>query len=188
MSELAFWECLYTAGHDAAVLEPAGVGWLLHGTAVFRHDDGPAQVSYAVEIDADWRSRRGHVQGWLGGQRFDHVIERRDDGWHLDGRHQQGLAHLVDLDFGFTPATNLQQLRRVALWPGQAADIPVAWFDLQETRLVELPQHYACLDATSYRYATPQGPYQAVLEIAPNGFCSLYPELWRMAEMKNAGA
>lgn len=181
MTELAFWECLYTAGHDSAALEGRGAdgGWLLHGTAVFRHNEGPARVNYTVEIDAGWQSRRGSVQGWLGGQRFDHVIERRADGWYLDGR-SQGLAHLADLDFGFTPATNLQQLRRAALQPGQAADIPVVWFDLTQTGLTELPQHYACLDGTAYRYATPQGPYEAVLEIAPNGFVKLYPGLWRM--------
>lgn len=181
MTALAFWECLYTAGHDSAAVERRGAdgGWRLHGTAVFRHPAGPARVSYAVEIDAGWQSRRGSVQGWLGGQRFEHVIERHADGWSLDGRHQ-GLSHLVDLDFGFTPATNLLQLRRTALQPGQAADIPVVWFDLKQTGLVELPQHYACLDGSAYRYATPQGPYEAVLEIAPNGFVKLYPELWRM--------
>ena len=181
MPELAFWECLYTAGHDSAVLDRAGDGWRLHGTTVFRHDDGPARVSYAVEIAANWQSRRGTVRGWLAGRRFEHLIERRNNGWHLDGR-SFGLAHLVDLDFGFTPATNLQQLRRVALQPGQAADIPVVWFDLKQTTLIELPQHYACLDGEAYRYASPQGPYEAVLEIAPSGFTKLYPELWRMPE------
>lgn len=182
MTELAFWECLYTAGHDAAALERRGLdGFLLHGMAVFRHDDGPARVNYAVEIDGDWQSRRGQVTGWLAGRQFDHVIERRAEGWYLDGRHQ-GLTHLVDLDFGFTPATNLQQLHRAALEPGQAADIPVAWFDLTQTGLIELPQHYARLDGAAYRYASPQGPYEAVLEIAPSGFVRLYPGLWRMAE------
>jgi hypothetical protein len=70
----------------------------------------------------------------------------------------------------------------MALQPGQAADIPVVWFDLKQTRLIELPQHYACLDGEAYRYASPQGSYEAVLEIAPSGFVRLYPDLWRMAE------
>lgn len=183
MTELTLWECLYTAGHDSAALErhDSDGHWRLQGMAVFRHDDGPACVHYSVDLDARWHSRRGSVQGWLAGRRFEHMIERRENGWHLDGSNH-GLAHLVDLDFGFTPATNLQQLRRMALQPGQAADIPVVWFDLGETRLIELPQHYACLDGEAYRYASPQGPYEAVLEIAPNGFVRLYPDLWRMAE------
>ena len=181
MADFAFWECLYTPGHDAACLSRHGeAGWLLRGTAVFRHEAGPACVNYAIEIDARWQSRRGTVQGYLADRPLDHVIEHRPEGWHIDGRLIDGLGHMQDLDYGFTPATNLQQLRRVALKPGQAADIPVVWFDLDATGLIELPQHYACLDGAAYRYASPQGPYEAILEIAPNGFVQLYPQLWRM--------
>lgn len=183
MADFAFWQCLYTPGHDAACLLPgANGGWSLRGTAVFRHAVGPACVNYTVELDRDWQTIWGSVQGWLADRTFDHVIERRADGWQLDGEPAAGLDHLVDLDFGFTPATNMQQLRRMALQPGEAADIPVVWFDLGATELIELPQHYACLDGTAYRYASPQGPYEAVLEIAPNGFAKLYPDLWRMEE------
>lgn len=182
MADCAFWQCLYTPGHDAACLTHQGVeGWLLHGTTVFRHKAGPARINYAVEIDTTWQSRRGIVQGWLANRRVDHVIERATDSWWLDGR-PIGLAHLVDLDFGFTPATNLQQLRRAALQPGEIIDMSVAWFDLDETSLTDLPQHYECLDASTYRYASPSGPYEAVLEIAPNGFTRVYPELWQMVD------
>lgn len=178
----AIWECLYTPGHDAACLTRRGTdGWLLRGTAVFRHDAGPACVDYAVEIDAAWESRRGIVQGYLAGRRLEHMIERTSEGWRLDGR-LVGLGHLADLDFGFTPATNLQQLRRAALKPGQAIDMAVAWFDIGETGLTALPQHYERIDATSYRYASPTGPYEAVLELAPNGFTKTYPQLWRLVD------
>lgn len=183
MTDCAFWECLYTAGHDAACLTRRDSdGWLLHGTAVFRHEAGPARVNYAVEIDSAWQSRRGTVQGFLVDRRLDHVIERRPEGWRLDGRLIAGLGGLLDLDYGFTPATNLQQLRRVALRPGQAIDMTVVWFDLGAESLIELPQHYECLDAGRYHYVSPAGPYEAVLELAPSGFTKHYPELWRMAD------
>lgn len=181
-TELAFWECLYTPGHDAACLTRHGAdGWLLHGAAVFRHPAGPARIDYAVEIDAAWQSRRGTVRGYLAGRQVNHLIERRHDGWHLDGR-SQGLSTLPDLDFGFTPATNLQQLRRAALRPGQAIDMAVAWFDLDAANLVALPQHYERLDGARYRYNSPDTPYAAVLELAPNGFARVYPGLWRMVD------
>lgn len=180
--KLAFWECLYTPGHDAACLTCHGAnGWLLHGTAVFRHPAGPTRVDYAVEIDDAWQSQRGTVRGFLAERRVEHLIERRDDGWYLDDR-PQGLSALVDLDFGFTPATNLQQLHRAALQPGQAIDMAVAWFDLEATGLTALPQHYERLDATRFRYNSPDTPYEAVLELAPNGFARVYPGLWRMVE------
>ena len=35
-------------------------------------------------------------------------------------------------------------------------------------------------DATTYQYAAPSVPYEATLEMAPNGFVKTYPGLWAM--------
>ena len=48
---------------------------------------------------------------------FVHEIRRDDAGWRLNGVRVEGLEHLVDLDYGFTPATNVLQLSRIALKP-----------------------------------------------------------------------
>ncbi len=87
---------------------------------------------------------------------------------------------MVDLDFGFTPATNMLQLSRIALKPGQRADFPVAWLDLDSVSLIELPQIYERRSEATYWYAAPTVPYQALLEIAPSGFVQSYPGLWRL--------
>ena len=126
MNAHAIWRRLDAPGHDAALLTPTEAGWSLTGAAVFSHRGEPACVSYGVELDAGWRTRRGTVTGFLGGRRFDHAISRDADGWRLDGVLIEGLAHLVDLDYGFTPATNLQQLRRLDLAPGQSAAVDLA--------------------------------------------------------------
>jgi hypothetical protein len=179
--QTAFWRCLYTEGHDCAVLAPALTGWHLNGMAVFRSDDGPIAVTYTVEIDDAWLTRRGSVRGFAGGRRFFHSIERKEDGWTLDGK-PNGLATLTDLDFGFTPATNLQQLRRAALQVGERAEFSVAWFDIGKKKLVDLPQIYERRDQTHYWYESPTASYAAMLEIDASGFARVYPELWEMEE------
>ncbi len=180
MSEFAMWRRLDAPGHDAALLVRSDSGWSLRGTAVFKHHAGPACITYSVEIDASWRTRRGRVQGFLGGRTLDYAISREADGWYLDGALVGGLEHLWDLDYGFTPATNLQQLRRIAVVPGEAADFPVAWFDIDATTLIELPQRYERRGETTYLYRAPTIPYEGVLDLAPNGFVAAYPHLWRM--------
>ena len=183
----AFWRCLYTPGHDSAVLAPALVGWHLTGMAVFQGDEGPVSVSYTVEIDEAWLVRRGNVRGFSGGRRFFHSIERTADGWTLDGK-PNGLSHLTDLDYGFTPATNLQQLKRAALQVGERAEFSVAWFDIGKKALAELPQIYERRDETHYWYELPTGYYEAMLEIDPSGFARVYPELWQMEDRPSAGS
>jgi uncharacterized protein len=180
LSEFAAWMRLDRPGCDAASLRSSGDGWLLKGATAFDHDGGAAAVAYQVEVDAGWRTRRGVISGCLGEQTIQHEIRRDDQGWTLNGIAVRGLEHLVDLDYGFTPATNVLQLSRLALKPGQRAEVPVVWFDLDSASLVELPQTYEWRSEASYWYEAPTVPYRAMLDIAPNGFVQSYPGLWRL--------
>lgn len=182
VSAFAAWTRLDRPGRDAALLRPVDGGWLLQGAAAFEHDGGSAAVAYRVEVDALWRTRRGIVSGFLGDKTIQHETRRDDRGWTPDGGAIQGLGRLVDLDFGFTPATNVLQLSRVALKPGQRAEVPVAWFDLDGASLIELPQSYERRGEASYWYEAPTVPYEALLEISPSGFVRAYPGLWRLID------
>jgi uncharacterized protein len=167
-------------GRDAALLRPLGGGWLLQGAAAFEYDCGSLAVAYQVEVDAHWETKRGLISGFFGDQTIQHEIRRDDAGWSQNGVRAAGLEHLVDLDYGFTPATNVLQLSRIALKLGQTAEVPVVWFDLDSATLTELPQRYERRGESSYWYEAPTVPYRALLEIAPNGFVRSYPDLWRL--------
>ncbi|MDF7773856.1 putative glycolipid-binding domain-containing protein [Sphingomonas sp. AOB5] len=178
MGETAFWKTLHTTGHDAALLAEAGKGWRLSGTAVFLHEGAPACLHYALDLEPDWSTRRGRIDGFVGTKPVSRRIERDAEGWTLDGVRQTGVAHCVDLDLGFTPATNCPQLKRMGLSVGQSASIDVAWLDVESDTLIALPQIYKRTGNDTYDYNSPQGPYLATLHIAANGFVSDYPGLW----------
>jgi uncharacterized protein len=180
VSQFAAWMPLDRPGRDAALLRPIDGGWLLQGAASFDHDEGSAVAAYQVEADARWETKRGLISGFLGDKPIQHEIERDNTGWRLNGAWIEGLEHLVDLDYGFTPATNVLQLSRIALRPGERAEVPVAWFDLDSASLIELPQVYERRGESTYWYEAPTVPYQGLLEIAPNGFVQSYPGLWRL--------
>ncbi len=175
----ALWRRLDRPGHDAAFLRPHGDGWLLSGVAVFLDDAGPASIAYSVAADRHWNTIRGNVTGFAGRRSIDCDIRREADRWRLNGVAIEGLAHLLDLDLSFTPATNLLQLRRAAPQVGEKVSLPAAWFNLDEATLTELPQVYERLDETRYAYVAPTVSYEGLLEIASDGFIETYPNLWR---------
>lgn len=180
METSVLWRRQDEPGHDAARLSRSEMGWRLQGATVFRSMNGPACLEYAVDLLPDWTTRRGQVQGFIAGRVINHEITRGDNGWSLDGTQVPGLDALRDLDLGFTPATNLPHLRRLDLPPGEGADLPVAWFDLDGGGLTELPQRYHRLDRTRYQYDAPTVPYSAVLQVAESGFVAEYPGLWTL--------
>ena len=69
-----------------------------------------------------------------------------------------GLGHLVDLDYGFTPATNILQLQRAVPDNRETFDLPAAWFDIHDATLTELPQTYQRAGQRAYRYTAPSVP------------------------------
>jgi hypothetical protein len=175
----ALWRRLDTPGHDACRLVRQADGWRLEGTAVFRQDARPARLDYRIACDRSWRTVRGEVHGWLAGDSVRHEVERSGDGiWTLDGRAQAGLERCVDLDLGFTPATNLLQLRRIALAAGEGADVPVAWLDVEQNALAALPQRYERRSETTYWYESSSAGYRGLLEVDAAGFVRRYPGLW----------
>ena len=178
----ALWQRLDSPGHDAAWLERSPDGWVLQGTAVFRRGDAPACLAYEVVCDPSWVTIRGSVRGRLGDDRVAHELTRNASGWAVDGEPVAGLGDLVDLDFGFTPATNLLQLRRVGLAIGEAVDVTVAWFEGESASkaLVRLPQRYERRSEDTYWYESPTTDYTGELVVGADGFARRYPGLWEV--------
>ena len=184
-SETILWRRLDAPGHDACRLDATDDGWRLDGAAVFRDETGAiARLDYRVSLDPEWRARWGSVHGWIGERALELTVERTAEGvWSLDGTVVPGLEHCVDLDYGFTPATNLSQLRRIALGVGYHADVPVAWLDAPAGTLGLLEQRYQRRSAEEYEYDAPRFDYSAVLVIAPSGFARRYPGLWEAEQL-----
>jgi hypothetical protein len=175
------WRRLDLPGHDACRLTEGDEGWTLEGTAVF-HDESPARLSYRVEGGPDWRTRCGLVRGWIGSRSVRVEIRRGEDGgWSLDGNPiaiVEDPADLTDLDLGFTPATNLVPIRRLALEVGDASEAPAAWLDAKTGRVELLVQRYERRSESTYWYEAPSAGYAELLEVDACGFVRSYPRLW----------
>src|SRR5947208_929567 len=108
------WRRVDVPGHDECSLWRMADGWRLLGTAVFTLDDEQCQLSYVVECDSVWMTRAATVEGWRGREALSIAIERLPGGgWKLNGVMQPAVNGCIDVDLGFTPATNLIPLRRL---------------------------------------------------------------------------
>jgi hypothetical protein len=174
------WRRLDTPGHDACRLDQSDAGWMLSGAAVFQHDGLPAWLTYDVACDHEWRTLHAHVHGSLrsASVRFD--IRRSDQGvWTMNETVAPGLEECLDLDLGFTPATNLLPLCRLGLVIGQSANAPAAWLDPATASLDLNPQRYERRSNDAWWYEAPRFDYRALLLVSPTGFVRSYPGLWQ---------
>ena len=174
----ATWRRLDIPGTDTCYLVKDAAGWHLHGDASF----GDTRLRYELTCDSGWRSLHGHVLGTIGRRSIVSRLVREPNGaWSMNGQLVAGTEGLVDLDYAFTPATNLPQLKRVNLAIGGAADVPAAWLDLDTGLLTRLEQRYERRSETEYWYESPTTGYSGMLVIGADGFATTYPGLWQAA-------
>lgn len=118
------WRRLDQPGHEAARLVRQQGGWELAGSAVFAHEGQPARLDYLVVCDAGWRTRSVRILGWVGSTPV--ALELQADGahrWQLNAAECPTVAGCLDVDLGFSPATNLLPIRRLGLPVDGAADV-----------------------------------------------------------------
>ena len=154
-------------------------GWRLAGLVILPIGAEPAEIRYGVGLDPGWRTRRAEVT-------IDHNAGRRtitfaadgEGGWKVDGASTEPLDGCIDVDLGFTPATNTLPIRRLGLEVGESRSLPVAWLAFPELTVRPLTQTYTRLGPDRWRYGS--GEFTAELVVDPDGYVLRYgDDLWR---------
>jgi hypothetical protein len=90
----------------------------------------------------------------------------------------EGADDCVDVDLGFTPATNQIVLRRLSLRVGHSADAPAAYLRFPHMTLVRLPQTYTRTSRREYSYSALTLGYRGRLIVDLDGAIVRYPGLF----------
>jgi len=173
------WRRLDQAGHDCARLVLHDAQWHLTGTAVFVEAGQPCRLDYRVVCDHGWQTVNGSVAGWWGDRAISLEVrcdaERR---WWLNDAPCPAVAGCLDIDLGFTPATNLLPIRRLALPAGESAAVRAAWLSFPGLTLELLEQVYRRTGDAIYAYESDGGRFTAELHVNADGFVTHYSGLW----------
>ena len=178
-----FWRRLDHPGHDSCRLFKLQKGWRLIGAAVFSDSGRPCHLLYEVITDPAWKSRRARVAGFVGNRAVElRVSVTNSLRWAVNGKELGNVSGCIDIDLGFTPATNLIAVRRLALKIGQRCEAPAAYLAFPKVRLEKLPQTYHRVSRTQYAYEAPTFGYSGTLTVSPFGAVVHYPGLFEKAE------
>lgn len=184
------WRRLDVPGREEARVDRTATGWRLTGELNVQEAGVASRFRYTIDCDSEWRTRSAVVEGDVGGVPIRFALAADGAGrWTRDGTLVPELAGALDVDLGFTPATNTLPLRRLALAIGESAPVRSAWLRFPELRLEPLEQTYTREAEQSFRYrALVDGePFIARLDTDAFGRVLRYEGLWE-AEVAAAGA
>ena len=179
------WRRLDVPGFEEARIEQTAGGWRLTGQLEADEAGVHAQLTYVIDCERDWRTRVASVDGAASGGpvRFEFTADGHGH-WTLNGAPLPLVEGALDIDLGFTPATNLLPIRRLALAVGERADVRTAWLRFPELRVEALEQSYRREAPRVFRYdALVDGQrFQARLDTDEFGRVLLYEGLWEAEE------
>jgi hypothetical protein len=175
------WRRLDVPGREEARIEQNAVGWRLTGQLVAEEAGVHAELMYVIECERDWRTRTAVITGSASGASIRYEFAADGEGnWRLNGAPLPLVEGALDIDLGFTPATNLLPIRRLDLAVGERAGVRTAWVRFPELRVEALEQSYQREAARVFRYdAMVDGErFQARLDTDEFGRVLLYEGLW----------
>jgi hypothetical protein len=173
------WRRLDCPGHDSCCRRKLGDGWQLSGTAIFLFEQKPCLLFYEVNTNSGWETCTASISGYVGKSIISLAIARTPNNhWSINDIELQEAAGCIDLDLGFTPATNLIAIRRLSLAVGARSQAPAAWLNFPDFTLKRLEQYYHRLSHNRYEYTSPDTGYADVLEVDDYGVITHYPQLW----------
>ena len=175
------WRRLDVPGREEAEVAQSAGGWRLTGRLEAEEAGVSAQLRYRIDCDPRWHTRSALIEGEANGRpvRFDLTADGAGQ-WARDGSALPALAGALDVDLGFTLATNTLPIRRLALAVGESAPVRSAWLRFPELRLEPLEQTYTREAEQVYRYlAQVDGePFSAQLDTDAFGRVLRYEGLW----------
>lgn len=172
---------------DACVIDRSDDGHAISGTALFVAGGVPAKIDYRVFCDTDWCSKSAQVRGWIGTEIKTIDVLRSSHGvWTVNGENIAGVDGLLDIDLGFTPATNTNAIRRLRLESGVTVKTTAFWLDLEDWTFKPLQQTYRRISENVLIYSSPSHDYHAELAVDEFGIIQSYPDLWEAISCTSA--
>lgn len=180
MTSSIIWHRLDLPGHEIGKLVLRDDHRELSGTAIFTYERNPCKLDYLVVCDTGWRTRSARVTGVVGDREIDlSVSVDEEQRWRFNGDDCPAVSGCVDIDFGFSPSTNLLPVRRLSLKVGAAAEVKAAWLPFPSLTFEVLSQVYRRVGERTYQYESGDGTFVRVLEVNEAGFVTKYPGLWQ---------
>jgi hypothetical protein len=175
------WRRTDVPGREDARVERTQDGWRLTGALEVEEGGVDARLRYVIDCDERWRTRTALIEGIASDRPIRVALEADGEGgWSRDEEPLPDFAGALDVDLGFTPATNTLPIRRLALAVGETRPVQSAWLRFPELRLEPLEQAYTREAERVFRYhATVDGePFVARLDTDAFGRVLRYQGLW----------
>jgi uncharacterized protein len=168
------------SGFEVSYFVSVPDGLRIEGTTAGFQDGSAWVVSYGIQLDQRWRTRRVRItsQSTLGA--MEQYAESDGEGhWQIEGQDAAQLEGCLDIDLEASAMTNALPVHRLCLEPGENASAPAAYVRLANRGIERLDQSYTREDdqddRLTFDYQAPAFDFRCRLVYDRAGLVLEYP-------------
>jgi len=171
---------LQSAEH--CIVRPGSRHATVTSTTLLPYGDVPARLDYTIATSPLWETLEVSIELSAGEYRQTVSLDHTNDGWLVNGTPRADLDDCIDVDLGWTPATNMLPLRRAPINRLRSSLTTAAWVRFPELDVVPSDQKYTRLAGDRVRYQS--STLEAELIVTPDGLVTTYGDgLWEAAKL-----
>lgn len=170
------WTSELLQSREEFTLASTDTGYRLTGAVRVIREETPIEIAYRVDCAPDWTTRSAMVE--IPALEIDLRLWLDAGSWTVDGEHRPDLDGCIDVDLGWTPATNTLPIRRLDIGADVSQTIRAAWLRWPELVVLPSDQTYTRRSDRVWTYAS--GEFSAELEVDEHGVVVDYgrPPIW----------
>lgn len=170
------WTSEVLDSREEFTLASTDTGYRLTGAVRIVWDETPVEITYRVDCAPDWTTRAAMVE--IPALDMELLLRVDAASWIVDGEPRPDLEGCVDVDLGWTPATNTLPIRRLDAAADEPQTIRAAW--LRWPELVVLPSEQTYTRRSDWLWTYASGEFSADLEVDEHGVVVNYgrPPIW----------
>ncbi len=170
------------SGFEVAYFHAVESGWVIDGTTAAVENSQTWVVTYSIELDAAWLTRRAHIEAkTVSGSRETRLESDGAGRWLVNGVTAPDLNGCLDIDLESSAMTNTLPVHRLELPTGAQATVPAAYVRALDGNVERLEQIYLRIidEGTHHRYnySAPAFGFASCLVYDENGLVLDYPGL-----------
>jgi hypothetical protein len=148
-------------------------------------ESGGLRLEHRWRLGPDWSVLDVEIERWNATGRAVSRVERRGDGWRVDGQDRPDLSGAETADLSVTPFCNTLLVRRVPAAIGAMVEADVAFIDGDSLSVTRSRQRYERLDGRRLRYVDlgVAAGFEATLVVDGQGIVVSYEHLFERVDV-----
>jgi hypothetical protein len=182
MQTTIIWTGKFYHSLEHCILIPTALGYEISSTINGIHENQIYKVEYHIKTNKNWETMFLTLRTQLNDSIEVLTLKKMQGRWLLNGKPDDALINIFDIDLSLTPFTNTLPINRLQLKINGEQTIEALYFDILKKEIRPVKQLYTRIATDRYLYENFDKSFKSEIKTDEQGLVMDYPKLFEMTK------